>query len=102
MKLKKLIKELDDEYFYLSLYIDGKRVYGDFCYNQDTTLKSYLNCEVLDIEPSENSKIVKVKLEKCITQEEVISEPILEEKEEKSKNGNKRRNTTSKKGSRLS
>lgn len=101
MKLKKLIKELDNDDFYLSLYIENRRVYGDFCYNCDTTLKKYSECEVLDIEPLENSNIVKVKLEKC-EEEEIVDKPILEEKEEKTKNGNKRRNTTSKKSSRLS
>ena len=101
MKLKKLIKELGDEYFYLSLYFDKMRVFGDFCYNQETTLKEYLDCEVLDIEPMENSKIIKVKLEKYV-EKKIVDKPILEGKEEKTKNGNKRRNTTSKKSSRLS
>ncbi len=102
MKLKKLIKELNDEYFYLALYIEGKRVIGGFCYDQDNTLKDYLNYEVLDIEPSDTAKIIKVVLEKNVIEDVVVKKPILEEKEEKPKNGNKRRNTTSKKSSRLS
>ena len=98
--LKKLIKELDDEWYYLALYVNGKRIYGDFCYQKDTTLKEYLNWEVIDITPSENSKIIKVELKECIKEETVVSEPKLEKKEE-TKDGKKRRNSTSRKSSKI-
>ena len=100
MKLKKLIKELDDEYFYLALYEESKRVYGDFAYNKDSSLKEYLDYEVLDIVPSETSKIIKVYIEKK-EKEATVEEPKQEIKEE-TDNGKKRRNTTSRKSVKVS
>ena len=100
IKLKKLIKELDDEFFYLSLYINNKRVYGDFAYNADSTLKEYLDYEVLDITPSDTSKIIKVYIEKK-EKEATVETPKKEVKEDLG-NGKKRRNTTSRKSVKVS
>lgn len=102
MKLKKLIEELDDDWFYLSLYFGKERIYGDFCYTKDTKLKDYLSYEVLDIEPSETAKIIKVILEKVEQKVEKVEEPKLEEKEAPTNNGKKRRNSTSRKSSKVS
>lgn len=63
MVLKDVIKEIDYDFYYISLHQNNKRIDGTFKYNAIKKFAPYLDCEVIDITPSENSSIAIISIE---------------------------------------
>lgn len=63
MTLSKVIDEIDYDFYYISLHQNDKRIDGAFKYNAVKKFAPYLNCEVIDITPSENSSIAIISIE---------------------------------------